>query len=211
MNYTAFLDQTAHTFESYITSMPTNTEPLETEDFGWYNARFQSNLFRLAHVERYSDGKIDVLHVTTFPHKWSPEPIFGFDVICTQTSVVGVYMDLSPGILSYPFDEGTVFTDRKPLPDWAQVFSDRFLLLKPSSDMEFMRCVEWTCMKYRWYLNQLAQGTTGNIGEIVAVQNRYCAVQASNPRTYSVLKMKLGEERASHFMQHILFPQITAA
>jgi len=38
----------------------------------------------MAHVERYGDGKIEVLQFTTFPHKDSPEPIFGFDVISTE-------------------------------------------------------------------------------------------------------------------------------
>ena len=43
---------------------------------------------------------------------------------------------------------------------------------------------------------------------IVAAQNRYCENQQKNERTYNVLKAKLGEERAKHFMQNILFPKI---
>lgn len=207
MNYKTLLNTAANTFEAYINTIPLNTKPIDTEDFGWYNARFESELFRLAHVERYSDNKIEVLHVTTFPHGWSPEPIFGFDVICTDNKVVGAYMDLSPGIVSYPFDEGMIFEERKPLPEWATVFSDRFILLKPKSDDEFMKFVQWTFKKYKWYLHQLDKKVTGNENEIVAKQNQYCEIQASNPRTYSVLKTKIGEERAKYFMQNILFPR----
>jgi len=207
-SYKILLNNVADTFESYINTVPQETQPIVTEDFGWYNARFQSELFRLAHVERYSDDKIEVLHVTTFPHRWSPEPIFGFDVICTDNKVVGAYMDLSPGLIQYPFDDGMTFEERKPLPKWATVFSDRFILLKPNSDDEFMKFVQWSLQKYQWYLQQLAQKVTGNEHEIIAVQNRYCEVQASNPRTYSVLKAKIGEVRAQYFMQHILFPTI---
>lgn len=207
MNYKTLLNISANTFEKYIGTIPSNTTPIDTEDFGWYNARFESELFRLAHVERYSDDKIEVLHVTTFPHRWSPEPIFGFDVICTDNKVVGAYMDMSPGLITYPFDDGMTFEERKPLPEWAQVFSDRFILLKPKSDEEFTKFVEWTFSKYEWYLRQLERKVMGNIDEIVAVQNRYCEVQASNPRTYSVLKTKIGEERAKYFMQNILFPK----
>lgn len=207
MNYKTLLNTAANTFEAYINTIPLDTKPIDTEDFGWYNARFESELFRLAHVERYSDNKIEVLHVTTFPHGWSPEPIFGFDVICTDNKVVGAYMDLSPGIVSYPFDEGMIFEERKPLPEWATVFSDRFILLKPKSDDEFMKFVQWTFKKYKWYLHQLDKKVTGNENEIVAKQNQYCEIQASNPRTYSVLKTKIGEERAKYFMQNILFPR----
>lgn len=208
MNYKSVLDNAAATFEVYIQTIPLDTKPIDTEDFGWYNARFESELFRLAHVERYSDDRIEVLHVTTFPHKWSPEPIFGFDVICTDNKVVGAYMDLSPGLVEYAFDEGISFEERKPLPEWATVFSNRFILLKPKSHDEFIKFVSWTFKKYKWYLHQLSTKATGNPDEILTTQNRYCEVQASNPRTYSVLKSKIGEERAKYFMQNILFPKL---
>lgn len=208
MNYKNNLDSIANRFEAYIKTVPVDTKSVDTEDFGWYNARFTSELFRLAHVERYSDSRIEVLHVTTFPHKWSPEPIFGFDVICTDNKVVGAYMDLSPGLMTYDFDEGMTFEERKPLPEWATVFSDRFILLKPKSDDEFLKFIDWTVKKYKWYLHQLMFKATDDTDLIIKKQNNYCEVQASNPRTYSVLKTKIGEERAKYFMQNVLFPKI---
>jgi hypothetical protein len=132
-----------------------NCQPLHTDDYGWENHRYESNHFRLAHVERYADGKIEVLHFTTFPHKWSPEPIFGFDVICTGKIVTGAYMDLSPIMRTYPFDEGIDFRERKKIPEWATVFSDRFIMIKPESDEEFIRFCDWVVDKYDWYLNSL--------------------------------------------------------
>jgi hypothetical protein len=208
MNYKSFLDKTAQQFETYIHVVPENTNIIPTEDYGWYNARYESELFRLAHVERYSDNKIEVLHVTTFPHRWSPEPIFGFDVICTDNKIVGAYMDLSPGLVTYDFDDGMDFKHRKPLPEWATVFSDKFILLSPESDEEFEKFVNWTLCKYMWYLMQLENMVLGIEADIVEKQNTYCEVQASNPRTYNVLKHKIGEEKATHFMEHILFPKI---
>jgi len=207
MNYKSYLDYLALAFESHIKSCP-GVSRIETEDFGWYNSRYSSDIFRLAHIERYSDDKIEVLHITTFPHKWSPEPIFGFDVIATGGKVVGVYMDLSPGIISYPFDAEITFEERKPLPEWATVFSDRFILLKPKDDVEFVRFNVWVFELYVWYMNQLTKKVVGNPDEIIPIQNNYCKVQSSNPRTYSVLKAKIGEERAKHFMTNILFPSI---
>jgi len=208
MNYKEFLNSIAQQFETHIIITPEKMNIIPTEDYGWYNARYESELFRLAHVERYSDNKIEVLHVTTFPHKWSPEPIYGFDVICTDNKVVGAYMDLSPGLLSYNFDEGMVFKERKPLPEWATVFSDKFILLSPESDEEFVRFVNWAVRKYVWYLSRLEEMVQGDVEKIIERQNTYCKVQASNPRTYNVLKHKIGEDRAKYFMEEILFPQI---
>ena len=190
-----------------------NCQPLHTDDYGWENHRYESKHFRLAHVERYADGKIEVLHFTTFPHKWSPEPIFGFDVICTGKIVTGAYMDLSPILDTYPFDEGMDIGGRKPIPEWATVFSDRFIMIKPESDEEFIRFCDWVVDKYDWYLNSLLwlEKKTEDINGVIEKQNTYCQVQASNPRTYSALKALIGEKEAKYFMENILFPKIDEA
>jgi hypothetical protein len=211
MNYNTYLNSLANTFQQAILSEPT-ARYIPTEDFGWTNHRYESDWFRLAHIERYTDTKIEVLHVTTFPHRWSPEPIFGFDVICTNNQVVGAYMDLSPTSKVYEFDKGISFEERKPLPEWATVFSDNFILLKPKDVEEFERFCTWVAQKYQWYLHLLTDGDVASSDEELAItekQNTYCEIQAQNPRTYSVLKTKLGEERASYFMQKILFPKIS--
>ena len=190
-----------------------NCQPLHTDDYGWENHRYEAKHFRLAHVERYADGKIEVLHFTTFPHRWSPEPIFGFDVICTDKVITGAYMDLSPIMEAYPFDNGIDFKERKPIPEWATVFSDRFIMLKPESDEEFVRFCDWVVDRYDWYLNSLLwlEKKTDNIDGVIEKQNTYCQVQASNPRTYSALKALIGEKEAKYFMENILFPKIDEA
>jgi len=203
------LDNIAKHLLELVQTAP-DLKPMETENYGWTNHRFSSRLFRMAHVERYSDGKIEVLHFTTFPHKWSPEPIFGFDVITTEKGVTGVYMDLSPGIKEYNFDEGIDFGGRKPLPEWATVFSDKFIMIKPENDSEFMRFCSWSLEKYKSFLKDglyLREEAT-DIEKVIEIQNRYCEVQASNPRTFGALKAKIGEERARYFMEQILFPKI---
>jgi len=128
MNYKEYLNHLATKLKGMVELAP-GCQPLRTDDYGWENHRYEAKHFRLAHVERYADGKIEVLHFTTFPHRWSPEPIFGFDVICTGKIVTGAYMDLSPIIATYPFDDGIDFRERKKIPEWATVFSDRFIML----------------------------------------------------------------------------------
>jgi hypothetical protein len=38
--------------------------------------------------------------------------------------VIGAYMDFSPGLKTYNFTEGITFENRKPIPEWATVFSN---------------------------------------------------------------------------------------
>ncbi len=202
------LDDVSYKFLDVINSTEGVVE-LSTEDYGWTNYRFKSDVFRMAHVERYTDTKVDVLHITTFPYHWSPEPIFGFDVIISDNNPIGEYMDLSPGLKTYPFDDGIQWVERKPLPEWATVFSDGFLLIKPESMDELRRFCDWVLSKYKWYIEDiLSQREVDNHEKIIEVQNRYCEVQSQNPRTFSVLKKKIGENSAKYFMENILFPKI---
>jgi hypothetical protein len=206
--YSILLDNLSYEFLDIIYSVENVTE-LTTTDYGWSNYRFKSDTFRMAHVERYSDSKIEVLHVTIFPHHWSPEPIFGFDIIVTDSQPVGAYMDLSPVIKTYPFDEGMEWHERKKLPEWATVFSDRFVLIKPKDTEEFYKFSSWVIKKFKWYLNEVLKSKEiADYKKVIEMQNRYCDVQCSNPRTYNVLKTKLGEESAKYFMENILFPKI---
>jgi hypothetical protein len=124
--------------------------------------------------------------------------------------VTGAYMDLSPILNTYPFDEGINFKERKKIPEWATVFSDRFIMIKPESDEEFIRFCDWVVDRYDWYLNSLLwrEKKTEDINGVIEKQNIYCSVQASNPRTYSALKALIGEEKAKYFMENILFPKI---
>ena len=208
MNYTNILNNVADQFIQQI-NKSAGVGQIPTEDFGWDNYRFHSDVYRMAHVERYTDTKVDVLHVTTFPHHWSPEPIFGFDVITTDQKIIGCYMDFSPGIKTYPFDDGMHWKTRKPLPEWATVFSDRFILIQPDSDSEFENLCEWVLGKYKWYMEEiLLNEEVADVFMVTEIQNNYCEVQSKNPRTYNVLKAKIGEEAAKYFMTEILFPKI---
>ncbi len=199
--------------KKYLTQIK-KTSPIDiaTEDFGWQNWRYASDVYSLAHVERYSDSKLEVLHVTTFPHAWSPEPIFGFDVIANEQTIIGCYMDLSPGITEYAFDVDREWSNRKSLPDWAsthKIFSDRFVLMKPKNTEEFIDFCDWSLEIYKWYIERLQQKViTSDVDLVIEKQNTYCKVQSTNPRTYSSLKSKIGEERATYFMKNVLFPEI---
>lgn len=206
--YKKYLDQVAEDFVSAIKKSK-DVKEIPTEDFGWRNWRYESAHFRLAHVERYSDNKLEVLHVTTFPHKWSPEPIFGFDVITTENKPIGCYMDFTPVLKNYDIDYGKNWSVTKQLPEWATAFSEQFLLLAPENNEELVKFCDVGLVKYVGYLmNILELESKDDVNMVTEIQNYYCQMQSNNPRTMNVLKSKIGEERASFFMNEILFPKI---
>lgn len=226
MNYSHYLDSVADQFLETIRHF--SVDEIPTEDFSllvpdqhgllWQNHRYESYLYRLAHVERYEDGKIKVLHVTTFPTVRDSAPIFGFDVIATESKVLGCYIDLSPvlhdwlgslhlGHIFRNFDKH--FQTRKPVPEWASdIFSNNVCFIEPQNDLEFCSFCLYGLIAYREYTKLLRIDKAHNLDTIAKIQNQYCEVQASNPRTFNVLKAKIGEEKARYFMEEILFPKI---
>ena len=83
MSYKIILDNIASAIQDIIINKGEGTQ-IEIENFGWTNLIYESKHFRFAHIERYSDKNLEVLHITTFPNKTNPSPIFGFDVITTD-------------------------------------------------------------------------------------------------------------------------------
>jgi hypothetical protein len=65
MSYKSILDFAAIQLQAIIESA--DGIKIETEDFGWSNTRFVGDTFRMAHIERYSDSNLEVLHFTCFP------------------------------------------------------------------------------------------------------------------------------------------------
>lgn len=239
MNYKEYLDLIAGEFlkkiEKYGEDWVWELEEIPTEDFQqysnspceWRNYRYSSVKFRMAHVERYSDDKVHVLHVTTFPNKSDAAPIFGFDVIATEKKVLGCYVDFSPVLrtwgdnynysrdrykrqINHLFrDFDRCFEERKEIPEWAEdIFGEKACFIEPKNDIAFAAFCLFSLAAYEHYLTLLSEDYRSYEGDIIRIQNRYCEVQARNPRTFNVLKAKIGEEKARYFMEEILFPKI---
>lgn len=190
---------------------------LHTDDYGWENYRYESPLFRLAHVERYSHMGLQVVHITCFPHKNSKAPIFGFDVVGYQndekqtSKISGVFIDVSPIMYEEEWHDTHWNKDRK-LPVWATVFSKDFIAVRPTED-EYEKVFEVGFTAFEKYIETLNSEVdltddVNEIEQIIDKQNTYCKHQASNPRTYGALKANIGEEKARYFMEKVLFPQI---
>jgi phycocyanobilin:ferredoxin oxidoreductase len=208
MNYKQTLDNIAERIEYIICNYEADLIP--TEDYGWVNRRYSNDKFRLAHIERYSDKNLEVLHVTCFPNEKYQHPIFGFDIICTDKKPLAAFMDWSPSDNALDYRCTYDFEQKYPLPDWAKIiFSPTPLAIIPT-DNELDKLSEIVINCFEMYMKILdgAKESKYRSQYIVASQNRYCENQQKNERTFNVLKAKLGEERARYFMENILFPKI---
>jgi len=186
---------------------------LYTDNYGWENYRYESPLFRLAHVERYFIGPLAVCHITCFPHKNSKAPIFGFDVVggSKNGKISGAFLDCSP-VLSDEEWHSTEWNKDRKLPYWATVFSKQFIAVRPTED-EYEKLFETAWEVFQTYIERLKSEndiTTEptELEDILQNQNAYCRHQADNPRTFGALKTEIGEEKAKYFMQKVLFPEI---
>ncbi len=208
MNYKEKLNLLSDNIEFLIKAY--GGKHIPTEDFGWVNNRYLSDEFRLAHIERYSDKNLEVLHITCFPNEFYSHPIFGFDVICTDKKPLAAFLDWSPIDSTLNCDISYEFETNYPLPDWAKIiFSPKALAVIPN-DLELNKLCDIVLNNFELYLKILvgSKKSEHRSGYIRAVQNRYCENQQKNERTFNVLKAKLGAEKATYFMQNILFPKI---
>jgi phycocyanobilin:ferredoxin oxidoreductase len=183
---------------------------IPTEDFGWSNKRYVGDNYRLAHIERYSDKNLEVLHFTCFPNPTYQHPIFGFDIITTDKKPLAAFMDWSPVDNTTSIKAGYKFEKEYPLPDWAKLIFSQYPLAIVPNDSEMNSLSNAVIESFNIYLKILdnSKETLERVDYIVAAQNRYCENQQKNQRTYNVLKAKLGEERAKYFITNILFPKL---
>lgn len=209
MNYKETLNRVANKFESTIYELCEGVK-IPTEDFGWDNRRFISDTFRIAHIERYSDNNLEVLHFTCFPSNLNPEPIFGFDIITTPNKCLASFLDWSPVLTNDTYVSPYSFKTPYNLPEWAKIIFSKDAIAIVPTDEEFEIMANIAIRSFEEYVELLssAEKMTNLVNDIKVGQNKYCENQQKNERTYNVLKAKLGEDRAKQFMTSILFPTI---
>lgn len=207
INFVKLVQHTADEFERIIKTHTTRLQEIETEDYGWCNMRWCSTQFRLAHIERFDQPKFSVLHMVIFPHIMDPAPIFGFDVIASDTKITGVFFDRSPTIKCWgPLTDQT-WQEPRDRPDWGHIFSDHWIACRPTP-AEAVDICALACELLKDYLNRLAQEYSHRVSDIIQAQNAYSMNQRQNEHTTRVIKKILGTERGEQFINEILFPII---
>lgn len=207
-NFTHLINQTANSFEQIIQDHTTNLQTIETEDFGWTNHRWSSREFRLAHVERFEQPKFSVLHTVIFPHVTDPRPIFGFDIIASDTKATGLFFDFSPTVQQWGPITDKTYSEPRERPEWGKIFSDDWIACRPTYQ-EAQEICSLACEKLQDYLQQLQEISSSNqIYNIIQAQNTYSLCQRQNEHTTRVIKKILGEQRGTYFIEQILFPTV---
>lgn len=201
-------------FKSLIEAQ-SNVDVIPTDDYGWENYRYENPKFRLAHVERYSNKGLQVVHITCFPRKNYKTPIFGFDIIGYQnedkSKISAAFIDYSPTLYDEKWHNTNWNKDRK-LPIWATIFSKDFIAVRPTED-EYEKVFEVGYDVFKVWLDRLNSDVdlvtdTTEIKRIIEKQNTYCTQQASNKRTLGALTASIGRDNALKFMTTVLFPKI---
>lgn len=208
MSYKSILNKIANELQTILEH--SGGIEIPTEDFGWVNKRYVGDNYRMAHIERYSDKNLEVLHFTCFPNPTFQHPIFGFDIITTDKKPLAAFMDWSPVDNNTRIKSGYKYEKEYPLPEWAKViFSSTPLAIVPN-DNEMIPLSNNVIESFEVYLDILnnSKESLDRVDYIIAAQNRYCENQQKNERTYNVLKAKLGEEKAKYFITNILFPKL---
>jgi len=206
-NFINLITQTADKFEQLIQTHCTNLTTIPTEDFGLINHRWYSKQFRLAHVERFEQPKFSVLHTVIFPHLTDPSPIFGFDIIASDTKATGLFFDFSPTVEDYGVISSNVWSEPRERPEWGTIFSEHWIACRPSFE-EADTISNLACELLRKYLSELGTKTTEHVPQVIEKQNQYSLNQRQNTHTTRVLMKILGPERGQYFVENILFPTI---
>lgn len=206
-NFVELVNHTADRFEQIIADHSENLTEIPTEDFGWINHRWHSKGFRMAHVERFQQPKFSVLHTVIFPYVNDPSPIFGFDIIASDSKATGLFFDLSPTVEDWgPLSEET-YSEPRQRPEWGDIFSPHWIACRPTFE-EAESISELACNHLVRYLTQLGQRSHHDLHAIVTAQNRYSLQQRQNEHTTRVIRKLLGEERGLYFIEKVLFPTI---
>jgi len=204
MNCIDIVDDIARRLHTVIQQQQ-HVQLMHTHDYGWENYRYSSPNFRLGHVEVFNQNRFCVIHVCVFPHYNDPAPIYGFDVVTSETKITGVFMDLSPTVGSCaPFTDIAI-NRMRDRPDWGDIFSPHWVACRPTAD-EMISLGDEAVRVLTCYLS-----TLGNIADrhaVIAGQNYYCNQQQRNQHTRKALSNILGDDGADNYMSTILFPTI---
>ena len=203
MNFISFLDETARAFCSIIAAQPGATA-VSTKDYGWENHRWCSPQFRMAHVEIFNQDRFMVVHCCVFPHITDPSPIWGFDVISSESKTTGLFWDHSPTVSAVKGFYDTSDLIMRARPEWGDIFSDHFVACRPDQGQLINICLAAE-HGLPGYLHKLGQHR-GDAQLIAAAQDNYCVQQRRNEHTLRAIKNLIGDELAAEFMTTVLFP-----
>jgi phycocyanobilin:ferredoxin oxidoreductase len=194
---------------------------LEGEKLVIENHCYQTPQFRKLHLELAQVGTgLDILHCVMFPKPDYALPIFGSDLVGTRAgSISAAIVDLSPVTPDRLLPRGyyhrltalppLAFSHPRPLPEWADIFSEFCLFVRPNSPEEaaaFLgRVRDFLTIHCEIAVNEAPLVSEVEITQTILGQNYYCTKQRQNDKTRRVLEKSFGSEWTERYMTTMLF------
>ncbi len=192
---------------------------LEGEKLIIENRCYQTPQFRKMHLELAKVGtSLDILHCVMFPKPEYALPMFGCDIVAGKAGVSAAIVDLSPtsleGNLSEAYQNALSalpsfsFAHRRDLPDWADIFSNFCLFIRPTNPEEENQFIAYVEAFLNIHCQQAiaAQPVPPQQQALnLAGQHYYCTKQQQNDKTRRVLEKAFGSEWAEKYMSMVLF------
>ena len=190
---------------------------IHVDNFTWKNFLWKSENFKRAHIEIVDASetkKMWVMHMCIYPHRNSPDPIFGFDIVCGKNKITGAFHDFSfvGNSRVYDWFQGTMtnvkWSKPRDLPEWARkIFSPQMVAAgNIQTSEEFDQLEQMVLDNLEYYLYNI--GTKVEGADFVHRQNHYCKNQKLNPHTPAMMEtFGVDKEVFAKFMDEVLFPE----
>lgn len=188
-----------------------------SDNFTWKNYLWTCSQFRRAHIEivdATKNHKMWVMHMCIFPHYDSPDPIFGFDVVCGKNKITGAFHDFSRVGNSHVYDwyqdkmSKIEWNKPRELPSWAKaIFSPNMVAAGNIQTQEELDQLTQTVIdNLDYYLYNI--GTVDKWKQHFEAHNNYCKNQKLNPHTPAMM-VNFGVDKTvfMNFMDELLFPE----
>jgi len=188
-----------------------------TSGITWTNWVWSSEKFRCAHIEMVDASlskKMFIIHMCIYPHYDSPDPIFGFDIVCGANKITGAFHDFSYIGKSIMYDrfQNTMgnhqWSKPRELPEWAKkIFSPKMLAAgNIQTSEEFAQLKQVVIDNLDYYLYNIGSRVEG--ADFSPRQDRYCKYQKQNPHTPAMMEtFGVDKELFAEFMDKVLFPE----
>lgn len=197
---------------------------LEGEKLVIENLCYQAPQFRKLHLELAQVGNgLDILHCVMFPNPEYALPIFGADIVGGRGGAISAAIaDLSPvnaeRLLPVRYNQALSalpdlnFSQPRALPEWADIFSEFCLFVRPMGELEEQAFLQRVC-DFLTIHCQIASATKPLTSELdvassIAGQQYYCEKQQQNDKTRRVLEKSFGSEWADRYMTTMLFDSV---
>jgi len=194
---------------------------LEGEKLVIENHCYQTPQFRKLHLELAQvGGGLDILHCVMFPNPEYALPIFGSDLVGGRNGVISAAIaDLSPVNIDRSLPEiyqqqlsalpDLNFSQPRALPDWADIFSEFCLFIRPIDSEEeklfLQRVRDFLTLHCQIASAEPVLTSALEVAHTIAGQRYYCSQQQQNDKTRRILEKSFGTEWADRYMTTMLF------